>query len=175
MFGMTIYANVPPNAFGGYDMANYGSPITDRYVVNAETGCWEWIASNSGYHRAKPYGTLQREGHRKAHRYMYAKHKGAIPSGMLVLHRCDNPSCVNPDHLWLGTQRDNIIDRNQKARDNTPKGSANPAAKLNERKVGWIKRSLEYGASCAELGREYGVSEVAIGFIKRGKTWKHVP
>lgn len=155
-------------------MANYGSPIEDRYVIEDGTGCWVWIAANTGFHRLTPYGVIHREGHRKAHRYMYAKHKGDIPEGMYVLHNCDNTLCVNPDHLRVGTQTENMEDRKKAARENSLKGSDNPAAKLNEEKVYQIRRRLEAGEQCAALGREFGVSEVAIGLIKRRQKWQHV-
>jgi|SRR5688572_13527683 len=155
-------------------MANYGPPLDQRYVVNAETGCWEWIAANTGAKRGKAYGCVNRAGERKAHRLFYRMHRGEIPPGQQVLHSCDNPPCVNPDHLFLGTQPENMTDMRVKGRGRGAPGSANPSAKLNEATVAQIKARLARGESCAALGREFGVAETMIGFIKRGVAWRHV-
>ena len=85
------------------------------YIINETTSCWEWIGCKwkSGY----GYLRINRK-HISAHRYMYELYKGAIPDGYCVCHSCDNPSCVNPEHLWLGTQGDNMRDAYQKGRRN---------------------------------------------------------
>lgn len=155
-------------------MANYGSPIESRYDVNPENGCWEWNASNSGGGPGNCYGTLNREGHYKAHRYMYEKKVGPIPEGHEVMHKCDNTLCVNPEHLMTGTHQDNMEDKVRKGRCALNRGVENAAAKLTPAKVREVRASLSRGEQCASLGRKYGVSEVAIGLIKRGKTWRHV-
>ena len=155
-------------------MANYGSPIEERYVVNPETDCWEWIAANSGGGPGNCYGILRREGHNRAHRYMYATHVAPIPDGHEVMHRCDNTLCVNPDHLTTGTHADNMRDMARKGRSDPCRGSQNGCAKLNEKKVREIKDALKRGEQCAALGRKYGVSDVSIVLIKSGKRWRHV-
>lgn len=79
------------------------------------TGCWEWIGAIATH----GYGYFGANGKSiRAHRASYQIYKGKIGDGLYVLHSCDNPSCVNPDHLWLGTQKDNIRDRNIKGRHN---------------------------------------------------------
>ena len=85
-----------------------------KYSTVSETACWEWTASRI----PQGYGRLCYKGDSSeyAHRVSYLVFKGEIPSGMCVLHTCDNPGCVNPDHLWLGTHQQNMDDRNQKGR-----------------------------------------------------------
>lgn len=85
-----------------------------RVAVGDEESCWEWLGSKD----AKGYGTTGgiRGLPGKAHRAVYQVFEGEIPEGMCVLHRCDNPGCVNPNHLWLGTQLENIADRDRKGR-----------------------------------------------------------
>jgi hypothetical protein len=85
----------------------------ERFEINAD-GCWVWVIDGKG----EDYGQFMVDGKRyKAHRYSYEIHKGAIPEGMYVCHTCDNPPCVNPDHLWLGTNADNVRDMNRKNRN----------------------------------------------------------
>lgn len=87
--------------------------ILDRVKVNEETGCWEWqlYADKDGYGEGSMDGKSWR-----AHRLSYTTFKGEIPEGLCVCHTCDNPSCCNPEHLWLGTQADNNRDKMEKGR-----------------------------------------------------------
>jgi hypothetical protein len=88
-----------------------------KYKVNEDTGCWEWTAScaRGGYGQ---FTTSVKDGRTwyRAHRFSYTAHKGEIPEGMVVMHGCDNPCCVNPEHLSVGTHADNIRDRDVKGR-----------------------------------------------------------
>lgn len=104
-----------------------------------------------------------------AHRYIWEQQFGPIPKGMCVCHKCDNPPCINIDHLFLGTQRDNLADRDKKGR--TAKGERNGGAKLTEKQVRKIKDSL---FTTSFLAKEYGVCPNTIRNIKRGKRWKHL-
>jgi hypothetical protein len=84
-----------------------------RYAPIPDTGCWEWYGAFNNY----GYGSIRVDGLRVgAHRASYVAHVGPLPSNMQVLHKCDNPSCVNPDHLFLGTQSDNVYDMVHKGR-----------------------------------------------------------
>lgn len=133
----------------------------------AENGCWEWVGSlGSG-----GYGMISR-GNKccRAHRVSYEAYKGAIPKGMVVRHTCDNPSCINPDHLILGTQRDNVADREARGRRDV-KGEQIGTSKLTEKEVLEIKSSLE---SVSVLADRYGVDKSNIWLIRAGKSWKHL-
>lgn len=94
------------------------TPIKDRLLrkvkVNTETDCWEWQGGKNNV----GYGMIRDEhGMRTTHRVSYELHKGNIPKGMCVCHTCDNPKCVNPDHLWVGTKKDNSQDMIRKGRN----------------------------------------------------------
>ena len=141
----------------------------EKYVIKQE-GCWDWkgIIEHTGY------GKLGVRPPIKAHRASWIIHKGEIPKGLIVCHTCDNRKCTNPDHLWLGTHKDNIQDKIKKGRSNTPKGSQLKASKLNESQVIEIKLLLEKKLTCSEISRQYGVERKIISRIKNGDTWKHV-
>jgi hypothetical protein len=133
-------------------------------------GCWTWLGRTTG----KGYGQITSKWFttKSAHRIAYELANG--PAGDLhVLHRCDNPPCVNPAHLFLGTNRDNIHDMLRKGRQ--PRiGSKNPHAKLTEAQVGTVKRMLADGWSYAAISLQTGVPRYAISAIYCGKVWRHV-
>jgi hypothetical protein len=115
-------------------------------------GCWEWTRARTKF----GYGHLVWNGrHLTAHRQAWEFAKGAIPAGMCVLHRCDNPACINPDHLWLGTKSDNTLDCSRKGRRYAPKkeemrrGEAHGIAKLCEWEV--LAAREWYGAGLATM------------------------
>jgi hypothetical protein len=135
--------------------------------------CWEWQASTN-----RGYGQLSR-GHGKApyraHRLSWQLHFGKIPKGMCVLHRCDNPLCVNPNHLFLGTQADNMHDKVQKGRIGSTglPGEANPMSLLTWDQVKEIRqRFLEDPTLSARgLSRDYPVCASQIARILRNDSW----
>lgn len=103
-------------------------------------------------------------------------HHGEIPAGLAVLHRCDNPRCVNPAHLFLGTQIDNIADMVAKGRqrgDHRP-GSKCPTAKLTEAQAIEIKRRGGAGEVHTRLAAEFGLSQASVSALVRGETWPHL-
>ena len=128
--------------------------------------CWEW----AGGILSTGYGEIQDgDRNRKAHRIAWELFYGPIPNGMCVLHRCDNSACVNSRHLFLGSQADNMRDMDKKGRRVVGlRGESNLQAKLTEQKVRGIRVSR---LTQRELGKKHGVSQVAIGMIKRGKSW----
>ena len=141
--------------------------------------CWEW----RGSHNKSGYGKFWSESKlRSAHRVVWELTQGLIPDGLCVCHKCDNPSCVNPIHLFLGTQADNNRDRDRKGRTAHGKehglyarGKNNPCAKLEPSQVRAIR--LVYaagGATQADLAQEYGVSCSQIWRIVNRKRWCHL-
>jgi len=137
----------------------------DRFwakVNKVNSGCWEWAAATSaGYGRFKVNGRLL-----LAHRYSYELQYGPIPEGLCILHRCDNPSCVNPEHLFLGTYSDNMVDCVRKGRL--------PSAKLTNNSVLSIRQSYKNGSLQKDLALKYGVNHTCISQIVTRRIWKHV-
>ncbi len=108
-----------------------------------------------------------------AHRYSFELHNGPIPDGLVVMHSCDEPLCVNPAHLSLGTQRDNQDDSVRKGRRKP--GSQNSQAKLTEAQVIEMRKTYaDGGITQKELATRYGVSHALVSFIVTRKAWKHI-
>lgn len=140
-----------------------------KYIPEPTSGCWIWTA----YVNACGYGII---GVRKrvnilAHRASWMLFRGEIPEGQNVLHRCDIPCCVNPDHLFLGTQVDNILDMMVKRRDRHPWGESSGQAKLTEAQVREIR---QMAGSQKKLASLFGVSAGLIGHIRRRVAWAHL-
>lgn len=138
--------------------------------IDRTSSCWNWL----GWKTKKGYGELRFEGRTvRAHRLSYELKKGDIPDGLFVLHRCDNPSCVRPDHLFLGTLAENCRDRHRKGR--TAFGSRNGWSKLTEPEVKSIRKLAATGHLLQkEIASQFGVTSENIGHILSGKTWRHV-
>lgn len=138
--------------------------------------CWLWTACRS----PKGYGQfgLRVDGKFKitaAHRVAYLLFVGEIPDGLHVLHRCDNPQCVNPSHLFLGTNADNVADRVKKNRSAVMIGSKNSNAKLTVADVQNIRQMLKYKVkSRTQIASDYGVSYPTISHIATRISWKDV-
>lgn len=144
-----------------------------RHVRKTDT-CWLWTGSRNfyGYGWFKPGKRLRKE---KAHRVAYALACGPIPPGLLVLHRCDNPPCVRPDHLWLGTTQDNIDDRIRKGRTRAARGESCGRVKLTEADVIAIRRTYKtLGWTYHGLAAAFHISPSQVGEIIRGGSWRHV-
>jgi len=141
-----------------------------KSVVKTD-GCWLWKASKdkNGYGIFK--GALAGVTFTKAHRFSYALHTGDLLVNMQALHTCDNPSCVNPDHLFSGTIADNMRDKAQKGRSRAPVGEQNGHAILTERQV---RRILKDPRPYAEIAAQYNVAASTIGSIKQRYSWKHI-
>jgi hypothetical protein len=147
--------------------------------------CWIWTAG-----KTEGYGEIQDNGTKwRAPRLAWTLVNGTIPDGLIICHRCDNPACVNPAHLFLGTHGDNARDRASKRRGNSPTGdrhgsrthperwyhgSQAPTAKLTESVVAEIReRYARGGISQESLGAEYGVCQTQVGRIVRREEWAH--
>lgn len=136
--------------------------------------CWPWTACSirGGYGRIAMRGRLQL-AHRVA---VWAATGSPVDPDMEVCHRCDNPSCCNPAHLFVGTHSENIRDSVRKGRFNVGRmGSGNGRAKLDERSVASIRSERHGGASLSQLARKFGVSKTQISLIVTGAGWSHVP
>jgi hypothetical protein len=147
--------------------------LNEKYIVDSETGCWQWIASKNEQGYGKFSITRCKWVH--AHRFAYEYYVGQI-NDLYVLHKCDNPACCNPNHLFLGTQKDNMIDCKNKNRNHKPIGELCGRHILKENEVIEIKKRLQnfkYG-DCLKISKEYGVDPRTISNIKCGINWTHI-
>lgn len=167
--------------------------------VDRSGECWVWLGARD----ARGYGRLRRRGrYVKAHRYVWTITNGEIPEGLFACHHCDNPPCVRPDHLFLGTQSDNARDMVAKGRsasgalsgsytrpDRRPRGERHgthtrpdriargerlPHTILSAEDIPVIRARLAAGERTGSIGHDYGVTGAAIRDIRRGRNWKHV-
>ena len=146
----------------------------EKYIPEPNTGCWLW----TGYADPVGYGRIRDDGPKLAHRVSWELHNGPIPEGgghhgVCVLHSCDQPFCVNPDHLFLGSNADNQADKAKKGR--AVCGSKISLSKLTESDVSEIKRLLSEGWKQIDCANLFGVSDSTVWCIKENRTWRHVP
>ncbi len=151
-------------------MARKRKPLLEKIEQNTirlpESGCWIWMSTieKTGYGRVcsgkKPF---------YAHRVSYEQKYGSIPNGMMALHHCDVKSCVNPDHIFIGTQQENMIDKVSKNRQ--AKGASHGNAKLTEDQAREIKFSSE---TSIKLAAKFNYPASMIREIKNGNLWKHL-
>lgn len=154
--------------------------------VQKTQSCWVWTAARyrTGY---GSIGLGDGRGSAKAHRVSWELHKGPIPNGIEVCHQCDNPLCVNPDHLWLGTHAENMRDMAQKKRstigDRNPsrlypervaRGERNGHAKLDETDVHALRIMARCGQKHGDIARVFGISSSLVSMIAAGKRWHHL-
>lgn len=136
-----------------------------KYIPEPNSGCWLWdgCITSAGYGRMRVGGRPS-----LAHRASYEMHVGPIPPGMLVCHKCDVPGCVNPQHLFLGTQRDNMADMKSKGRAST--GERHPRAKLTDFEVATLRAQFATGMHTkSELARKWKTHNVTITNILTGR------
>lgn len=140
--------------------------LREKVTEDTNTGCWLWggTLNDSGYGIIMIDGSVQR-----AHRVSYEVFKRERPGSKQVCHSCDNPRCINPDHLWLGTHNDNIQDAVKKGRMHL--GEKHGMAKLTENDVREIRNSPLSGV---ELAKKFKVGNMTISNVRRFKVWKHV-
>lgn len=164
-------------------------PVIFRLLSKASLAtneCWEWQASRNG----DGYGRIWLDGRLQgSHRVSYAKFCGDIPAGLLVCHHCDNPSCINPSHLFLGHAAVNVKDAVRKGRargqidsrqshfrsGHAPRGEQCPKAILTEPDVLRICSRALAGELTTEIAESFGVSKRAVQDILSNNTWRHVP
>jgi hypothetical protein len=143
----------------------------EKWILDPETGCWEWTAAKMG----RGYGFIKVPGTRTqvgAHRLSYLIHEGIIPDGMSVCHVCDNPGCVRPTHLFLGSTKDNLQDMKQKGRHLY--GDRNSVSKLDDDKVRRIHQLSSKGVSQGRIGKLFGISQGTVFKILHGERWEHI-
>jgi hypothetical protein len=142
-----------------------------------ENGCINWIGGldKNGYGRFKPYGNKRM----RSHRYAYQEAYNEIPEGYCVCHHCDNPTCVNPKHLFLGTNQDNTKDRSIKGRSakNNLIGlpfKLLPNSKLTKEEVLKIRKLIKEGKKQVDIAKMFNVHRSTILYIKKRRTWYHI-
>jgi hypothetical protein len=133
-----------------------------------DSGCWEF----RGPRNEDGYGRVGDGGIHKVHRLSYEQHVGPIPAGLKIRHTCDNPPCLNPEHLIPGTQSDNIADMRERGR--ASKGSTHYRSKLTERDIPAIREMLASGLTLTAVALKMSVAAGTIHAIATGRTWKHV-
>lgn len=145
----------------------------EKFKKGSAQDCWLWLAYKDpqGYGR---FRVVPGKNMHLSHRVAYRIYKGEFPDYLKVLHTCDNPSCVNPDHLYLGTDFDNAQDKMSKGRSNTPKGDDCYQAKLTMAQVRRIREFSRIGIRNYELVPIFKVSKLVISRIVNNKIYKEV-
>lgn len=141
--------------------------------VNLLGSCWEWTGATTEW----GYGKLGYRGHDfTAHRCSYEYAFGRLPDGMWVLHKCDNPPCINPSHLFLGAAKDNTADMYAKGRAPRigAKGATNRHARLTDDEALQIRLDFAAGARPKDLADQYGIGSSVVNRVIRGVAWRHV-
>lgn len=156
------------------------TPLEDRFWSKVNTRgddeCWPWMGhlNNKGYGMIR-LGSANR-GKVLAHRLSYELAKGKIPEGSVIMHMCDNPACVNPAHLSVGTQKQNMLDKVAKGRDRngSRRGSQIGTSVLTDEQVASIRERYIAGIKMNDILSEFGVSRPTVKRIISGKTWAHL-
>lgn len=148
-----------------------------RLSVPAPNGCWQWVGvTRNGYGRmtvgSRGDGTRRAQ---VAHRAAYEAFVGPTPASLEVCHRCDNPGCVNPEHLFLGSRQDNVDDRVKKGRNNHVVGSRIGTAKLTEATVIQARRMRADGLAYQKIADVFGIHKTTAMDACKGDQWAHVP
>lgn len=154
----------------------------ERFLSGVAAGaadeCWQWQRSRTG----SGYGQIMIDGAMQyAHRVAFELHRGPIPDGAMVCHRCDVRTCCNPAHLFIGDHTDNMRDMAAKGRQwlqrapQRARGSGNSSAKLTESDVTFIRDQCRNGRTQQSMARRFGVSATAIYQIVTRKHWRHIP
>lgn len=151
--------------------------LPKRFTENIDSSgeCWLW----NGYTSVTGYGEISRNGKKvRTHRYAWECVHGKIQGGLHVLHKCDVRNCVNPDHLYLGTHQQNMLDRMERGRDFGYSGESNGRSKLTQQDADEIRKLYKRGHggtksefSTIGLAKRYGVGSTAIGDIINNRRW----
>ena len=160
----------------GKDALMRKRPVEDRfeaqYTPEPNSGCWLWTGAMGRYpmiwvnEQKRAYG---------GHRLSYELHRGTIPSGMCVCHRCNNKACVNPGHLYLATTEENSAHAARDGLYRLQPGSINPHSKLVESDIPVIRALVESGMKHRDVARRFGLERRTVGKIVSRALWPHVP
>ena len=158
-------------------LSRLNKTLEERFLEKIDkihpNGCWIWIGSRNN----DGYGQIFADKTRKvvrANRLSYKLYKGDISNNMCVLHKCDNPPCVNPEHLFLGTVKDNMKDMKLKGRGIKACGENQHCSKFTNEQVISIRKRLDEGARNSDIAKEFNVNVTTIEKIKYRKSWKHI-
>jgi hypothetical protein len=141
--------------------------------VKRTAKCWEWTGKCALKGYGKSYIFWYTHNEQLAHRTSWIIHKGKIPKGKHVLHHCDNPKCVRPSHLYLGTNADNVRDKVKRGRTGKEKrtGELSALSKVTEEQVKAMRKSSDTGVAWA---KRLGITEAQVSRIRLRKCWKHI-
>ncbi|MES2910555.1 MAG: HNH endonuclease [Pseudomonadota bacterium] len=144
--------------------------------VDEATGCINWTSTTRNGYGSLMVGSRSDGTSRtaKAHRLAYEIENGPIPEGLHICHRCDNPACINPQHLFAGTRQDNTDDREAKGRNNPPRGEKQAHAKLSEVDILAIRRLRASGHIFAEIAERFDIDKSTARRAAKGQSWIHV-
>lgn len=155
-------------------------PLPSRFARlvdrRGDDDCWNYTGATQGFgHGIITIWTGRRQSHsEKAHRVAWEIANGPIPAGLCVCHKCDNPPCCNPAHLFLGTSAENNQDRARKGRSVNAKGEQHGNAKITADIVRELRQRVAAGESFSSLGREFGIDYSNVSLIAKRKAWAHV-
>lgn len=157
---------------------DYIKQLFDCFDIN-ESGCWEWNGRRDKSSKELSYGriNLNVDGIKRdfrAHRVSYAYYNGVDPKHLFVCHKCDNPPCINPSHLFLGTAKDNMLDASKKGRFPNQKGSFNRASKIKDDDAKEIIRRIMVGENNKKIANDFPISHSQVSLIRRGKAWREL-
>lgn len=152
-------------------MAQWNLTLEERFWSKVDRRalheCWPWLRSRN----AARYGNFRLKRSERAHRVAWILTHGPIPNGLHVLHRCDNPPCCNPGHLFLGTDADNVADKVSKGRQQRLKGSAGSNARLTAQEVAEIRMTSGKDRRDKEIAAKFGISRHYVSMIRNGRNW----